>query len=106
VIKRLFFLYQRAMWLVGQARAEAGKPLGLITEFSAILTPALLLGFTITAWQIPVIYGSVLVVAVCAGYVLTRTGVVAYNTQLNNTQNKELLEILKTVKRMERRTRK
>lgn len=103
MIRWLFFKYQAASWYLQQSRNEAYKLIGGIEIFMSLLTYFAVIGFKLNPWQAIALFSSLLVIAVIGGIILTRMGVVAYNNKLANKQNQELLTILNTVKRIERK---
>jgi hypothetical protein len=100
-MKRLFFMYQRAMWYCSQFGAEIGKPMRFFSEFGMLILLCASYGIKLTFPQMTVTYFGVILFAIGGGWILTKVGVVAYNTQLANHQNEDLQEIKKSVKALE-----
>jgi hypothetical protein len=98
-----FYLYERAMWYLGQAMNEARKPLQFMNEALLIVTFLTVKGWHISLWHSVLIYLLVLVVGAAVGKLITHIGIVAYNTRLNNVQNPEIVELLDIVKDIQKK---
>ena len=99
--KSLFWLYQRSMFYAGLAFAEARKPLTWSNEALLVMTFLAVRGIETSIWKIVVIYCVLLVLSAIGGKFLVWSGVIKYNTRINNLNNPELCEILERVKRIE-----
>lgn len=101
MLKKLFFSYQRLFWYVGQAKTEYGKFGSFIPETLTILTYLSVKNVEVKAWHIPIAYIFLLLIAGLIGKVIAWLGITKYNNTLNNDHNKEILEILERLKRIE-----
>lgn len=101
LLKKVFFIYQKLMWYVGQSNAEIRKPLIFLNEILLIITFLAVKGYKIEILSVILLYILILGLAVLIGKFLTWVGVVAYNARLVNKQNPELLEILEKLKEIE-----
>ena len=91
------------MWYAGLAFAEVKKPLIFINEVALFGILAKLLGASINAWWIVGGYVILLVVAVGIGKFIVWSGIVAYNTRLGNQQNPELVSILNSIEKIDKK---
>jgi len=104
IFKRLFYMYQQAMFYVAQTGAELSKPLRFYNETLLLLTFLAVNVDLKPAWyQILIAYICVLGIALIVGMILDKIGIVHFNTQLANDRNNDLKEILKTVKEIKNR---
>lgn len=94
MIKKTFYLYQRAMWYLNIAVGEVRKPLILWNE-TALLTIFLssVLGYKVPFLWILIVYILISVVGVGIGKLLVYWGIVAFNSKLGNQQSPELMSI-------------
>lgn len=99
-IKPLWQKYQRAMWYQGHTGTEIGKPLRFFSEFGIFILLLSDSGINTSIEQKILFYFLIILVGVYAGKFLVWIGVVSYNNTLNNSQNEELMEILKIVKEL------
>lgn len=89
------------MWYMSHSKAELNKPLQFWNETLLILTFLTVRNINVPTGTVVIIYLAVFLALVIAGKILVKIGVVRFNTRLGNTQNPELLEILKRVKSIE-----
>jgi hypothetical protein len=99
----LFLLYQKTFWYIQQFGSELSKPMRFYYEFTLLILLLDKYDVKLTVMFLIVTYCCVLVVAAIGGWVLTRMGVVAYNTKLANKQNEEIQLILQKLNRIEKR---
>lgn len=96
-------VYQRAMWYAAQTGNELGKPLRFYSETALLVLLIDKFGFPLTWQQVIIAYAIILFIAVISGRFIADIGTVKYNIGLSNKHNEELQDILKRVKRIERR---
>ena len=98
--------YNRAMWYQNFAKAQIFMPLGLLNETLWILTYLAVVGLRPTVVTIAITYVVALLLLVAIGKILILMGWMKYLQRLGNEQNKELMEILERVKKIEERQKK
>lgn len=103
MIQRLFFLYQKSFWYVQQFGSELSKPMRFYYEFTLLVLLLDKYNIQLSIVTLVVGYCLLIMVAAIGGWVLTRIGVVAYNTKLANKQNDEIQLILRKLNRIEKR---
>lgn len=102
-IKRSVYLYTRVMWYMTQAKGVITQPLQFWNETLLILTFLAVKGINVSAFWAAVAYLVFFTIVTVMGVAIVRLGFIKYHIQLGNTQNPEILEILDTVKAIEKR---
>ena len=96
ILKKAFFGYQKMFFYINIAKAEYAKVSGLLYETLGILTLLAVQNINPKLWQVVLIYILILfVLGTLAGKFFVWIGIAKYNTSLSNTQNPEMLKILK-----------
>lgn len=95
ISKKLLYFYERWMWYVSIATGEFDKPLNIIKYVSYGAIVFKLFGANFSIWWVIGISGIGLIFAGLTGIWLVKAGIVQYVQKLNNSQNAELLRILK-----------
>jgi len=103
IIIKVWNKYQKMMWYISQAGTEVGKPLRFYSEAALLLLMLDNFGFSLSPGKFIMLYIIILLIAWIAGIVLAKIGTVKYNATLSNNHNLELQEILKIVKKMEKK---
>lgn len=93
--RKFVFLYERFAWYVGLFTGEIDKPLTIFKYVSYAGILVKVFGATITLWQLIGFGILATIAAFVGGFVLVKSGVIAYVTELNNSQNPTLQEIRK-----------
>jgi len=86
---------------MGVAKGEITKPLQFWNETLLILIYLKTMGIIPTIYWTIGIYMGIYVLFIIFGKILVLIGVVAYNNRLGNTQNPEIMEIIKRLERIE-----
>ena len=100
-MKSIYYYYLRAVWYMGVAKGEITKPLQFWNETLLILIYLKTMGIIPTIYWTIGIYMGIYVLFIIFGKILVLIGVVAYNNRLGNTQNPEIMEIIKRLERIE-----
>ena len=93
------------MWYVAQFGTELGKPLRFYQEGGMLVLLIKSFNYELTWQQALLGYIALMLTACVIGWFLVKIGIVKYNTSLANKQNSELKEILRRVKRIEKKIR-
>ena len=102
--KKLFFVYETAMFYLGAAVGELRKPLVLSNEAGMILLLlATYLNFRPPLEVVVIVFIVINSIGIIAGRALKETGVIAYNAKLGNKQSPELMSILESVTNIEKK---
>lgn len=79
-------------------KSELDKPLILASVVANFLTLLKVYGIAVGLWVILGVYGCILLLLLGIGYTMRSMGSLEYNNKLGNSQNAEILEILKNTR--------
>lgn len=96
----MFLTYQKLMWYATQAKGELYKPLSVLNEFLIIVVWFEVRGISFSFIQLMLAYCVLQLLFIVFGAILTKLGIIKFNTTLGNKQNPELIKILKIVKKL------
>ena len=101
MFKNTLHYYNRAMWRMSIAKGELAKPLQFSNETIWIATLLAVKGIDVSVLNILIAYIVVFISMILIGEFLIRIGVLQYMNSLGNSQNLEMMAILKSVKQIE-----